>query len=237
MIELEAIDKTYQVGGSPLHALQQINLTIADAEYLAITGPSGSGKSTLLNMIGLLDRPDQGRYRLDGVATEALSEESRAQLRRQKIGFIFQAFHLVPRLTAYENIELPLMLAELSRAQRKQQVEQVLQQVGLLGHSQQRPGQLSGGQMQRIAIARAIVMRPPILLADEPTGNLDRASGEEVVQLLERLNQQGMTVLMVTHNPELAYRASRKLTLVDGIIVADQQPRLQTDEIPGPAVI
>ncbi|MEH6626364.1 MAG: ABC transporter ATP-binding protein [Motiliproteus sp.] len=222
MITLEAINKTYEVGGAPLHALQQINLDIKDAEYLAITGPSGSGKSTLLNMIGLLDRPDQGRYLLDGVATETLNEESRARLRRQKIGFIFQAFHLVPRLTAYENIELPLMLAEHSRAVRREQVNQVLDQVGLLSHCQQRPGQLSGGQMQRIAIARAIVMRPQILLADEPTGNLDHRSGEDIVELLESLNQQGMTVLMVTHNPELAQRATRKLTLVDGIIVGDE---------------
>ncbi len=223
MIVLEALDKTYQVGGAPLHALQQVDLTVAAGEYLAITGPSGSGKSTLLNMIGLLDRPDRGRYLLDGQATESLSEEQRAVLRRQKIGFIFQAFHLVPRLTAYENIELPLMLAELPRHERRLRIEQVLKQVDLFPHRQQRPDQLSGGQMQRVAIARAIVMAPQLLLADEPTGNLDLASGEDVVSLLEHLNGQGMTVLMVTHNPALSQRARRRLTLVDGRITEDQR--------------
>ncbi len=223
MIVLEALDKTYQVGGAPLHALQQVDLTVAAGEYLAITGPSGSGKSTLLNMIGLLDRPDRGHYLLDGQATESLSEEQRAVLRRQKIGFIFQAFHLVPRLTAYENIELPLMLAELPRHERRLRIEHVLKQVDLLPHRQQRPDQLSGGQMQRVAIARAIVMAPQLLLADEPTGNLDLASGEDVVSLLEHLNGQGMTVLMVTHNPALSQRARRRLTLVDGRITEDQR--------------
>ncbi len=223
MIVLEALDKTYQVGGAPLHALQQVDLTVAAGEYLAITGPSGSGKSTLLNMIGLLDRPDRGHYLLDGQATESLSEEQRAVLRRQKIGFIFQAFHLVPRLTAYENIELPLMLAELPRHERRLRIEQVLKQVDLFPHRQQRPDQLSGGQMQRVAIARAIVMAPQLLLADEPTGNLDLASGEDVVSLLEHLNGQGMTVLMVTHNPALSQRARRRLTLVDGRITEDQR--------------
>ena len=223
MIVLEAIDKTYEVGGAPLHALQKVDLSIENGEYLAITGPSGSGKSTILNMIGLLDRPDQGRYMLDGQATESLNEEQRANLRRHKIGFIFQAFHLVPRLTAYENVELPLMLAEIPRSERRRLIEPVLEQVGLLQHSKQKPNQLSGGQMQRIAIARAIVMTPQILLADEPTGNLDRSSGEDVVSLLEDLNSRGMTVLMVTHNPELAHRTRRRLTLVDGQIISDER--------------
>ncbi len=234
MISLERIDKTYEVGGAPLHALQQLSLEIADGDYLAITGPSGSGKSTLLNMIGLLDRPDRGRYILDGQATESLNEEQRAALRRRKLGFIFQAFHLVPRLTVYENVELPLMLAECPRRQRHDRIDPVLEQVGLLHHSQQRPGQLSGGQMQRVAIARAIVMTPHILLADEPTGNLDRGSGEEVVELLEALNRQGITVLMVTHNPELAMRARRRLTLVDGRITEDSDVGVTLSPATGP---
>ncbi len=221
MIQLSGVDKTYRVGGAPLHALRQIDLRIDPGEYVAITGPSGSGKSTLLNMIGLLDRPDQGRYRLDGQATETLDEEARAKLRSHHIGFIFQAFHLVPRLSAYENIELPLMLAAVPYAERKRRIEQVLQQIGMQDHAMQRPGELSGGQIQRIAIARAIVMAPRLLLADEPTGNLDQAAGLEVIELLEALNQQGITVLMVTHNHALAERCGRRLQMVDGRIIED----------------
>jgi putative ABC transport system ATP-binding protein len=172
-------------------------------------------------MLGLLDRPDRGCYRLDGLATQTLSEEERAQLRRRQIGFIFQAFQLIPRLTAYENVELPLMLAELPRRERRSRIESVLAQVGLAKQANQRPHQLSGGQMQRVAIARAIVMSPPLLLADEPTGNLDQRAGQGVVELLEGLNEQGVTVVLVTHNLELARRAKRLLTLVDGGIVGD----------------
>lgn len=221
MISLTDIDKTYDIGGAPFHALRQVNLQINDGEYLAITGPSGSGKSTLLNLIGLLDRPDQGHYHLDELATESLDEETRAELRREQMGFIFQAFHLLPRLTTYENVALPLMLAEVTGQERHQRITRVLEQVGLEDHSQKRPNQLSGGQMQRVAIARAVVMNPRILLADEPTGNLDQTSGEEIVSLLENLNKTGVTLLLVTHDPHLAARSQRQLTLVDGQIIKD----------------
>ncbi|MEH6649015.1 MAG: ABC transporter ATP-binding protein [Motiliproteus sp.] len=221
MIELEQLSKQYRIGNQPFQALDTIDLSINRAEYIAITGPSGSGKSTLLNMIGLLDRPDSGSYRLHGQATEALHEEQRALLRREQLGFIFQAFHLIPRLSAFENVALPLMLAGLSKREQQQRVMQTLDQVGLSPQAQQRPNQLSGGQQQRVAIARAIVMQPPLLLADEPTGNLDQHSGGEVIELLEDLNRQGMTLLIVTHDAALAQRSGRQLQLVDGAIRHD----------------
>ncbi|MEH6470114.1 MAG: ABC transporter ATP-binding protein [Halopseudomonas sp.] len=223
MIALDQLSKQYRIGNTPLNALAGIDLTINAGEYIAITGPSGSGKSTLLNMIGLLDRPDSGSYCLHGEATESLNEERRAQLRRDQIGFIFQAFHLIPRLSALENISLPLMLAGLPRAEQQQRGMQALQQVGLSPQAQQRPNQLSGGQQQRVAIARAIVMQPPLLLADEPTGNLDQRSGGEIIELLEGLNSQGMTLLVVTHDNAIARRSKRQLKLVDGAIVIDQR--------------
>jgi putative ABC transport system ATP-binding protein len=224
LINLSQLNKQYQIGNTPFNALDGIDLQINAGEYVAITGPSGSGKSTLLNMIGLLDRPDKGCYQLLGEATEALDEELRARRRREQIGFIFQAFHLIPRLSALENISLPLMLAGLPRAEQQQRGMQALQQVGLGPQASQRPNQLSGGQQQRVAIARAIVMQPPLLLADEPTGNLDQRSGADVIELLEGLNSQGMTLLIVTHDPALAQRSRRQLQLVDGRIVSDQQP-------------
>ncbi len=224
LIDLYQLSKQYPIGNNLLKALDRIDLQINAGEYVAITGPSGSGKSTLLNMIGLLDRPDSGGYRLRGETTEALAEERRARRRREQIGFIFQAFHLIPRLSALENISLPLMLAGLPRAEQQRRGMQALQQVGLGPQASQRPNQLSGGQQQRVAIARAIVMQPPLLLADEPTGNLDQHSGVEVIELLEGLNDQGMTLLIVTHDPALAKRTRRQLQLVDGRIVSDQRP-------------
>ena len=175
MIELQDVNKTYLVGESPLQALRDVNITIDAGEYLSVMGPSGSGKSTLLNMVGLLDRPDSGSYRLEGTATEELGEEARARLRADYVGFIFQAFHLINRLTTLENVELPMMLAGIAPKKRRQSALGVLEQVGLADRAGHRPNQLSGGQLQRVAIARAIVMRPRILLADEPTGNLDQA--------------------------------------------------------------
>jgi len=222
MIAIRQLWKQYRVGQQPLNALADINLSIAAGDYLSITGPSGSGKSTLLNMIGLLDRPDRGSYRLNGRATEQLPEEARAALRRKQIGFIFQAFHLIPRLSAYENIALPLLLAGCSAAEQRRRVEQALAQVGLAAQLDQRPDQLSGGQMQRVAIARATVMQPALLLADEPTGNLDQRAGAEVLELLEGLNRNGMTLLVVTHDAALAGRSRRQLQLVDGRIVGDR---------------
>jgi len=221
VIKLEMVNKTYQVGESPLRALRDVSLSIEAGEYLSIMGPSGSGKSTLLNMIGLLDRPDSGRYWFDNVATEVLAEEKRARLRGANIGFIFQSFHLVNRLTAFENIELPLMLAEQPVKQRRQAVAEVLEMVGLTSRAKHKPNQLSGGQLQRVAIARAIVMRPRLLLADEPTGNLDSRSGGEVIEVLESLNREGITLIMVTHDQNIGDRATRHIRMVDGQIDRD----------------
>jgi putative ABC transport system ATP-binding protein len=223
MIELAAVNKTYRMGGQPLHALRDINLNIGAGEYLSVMGPSGSGKSTLLNMIGLLDRPDSGSYRLNGTATEALAEEKRAAMRRDNIGFIFQSFQLVNRLTAFENVELPMVLAGQKRGVRRQAVNEVLDILGIADRRHHRPGQMSGGQLQRVAIARAIVMKPRVLLADEPTGNLDQASGEEVIKALEDLNREGITLLVVTHDLALGRRARRRIRMVDGAISGDDR--------------
>ncbi|GIX30112.1 MAG: macrolide export ATP-binding/permease protein MacB [Porticoccaceae bacterium] len=184
-------------------------------------GPSGSGKSTLLHLVGLLDRPDRGSVRLGGVATEHLAEEERAALRRRHIGFIFQAFHLIGRLSALENVELPLLLAGVAPAERRRRAAAVLERVGLADRLDHRPAELSGGQQQRVAIARAVVTEPDLLLADEPTGNLDRAGGREVVDLLEALNRGGITLILVTHDLELGERAPRRIRMVDGAVAED----------------
>lgn len=223
MIKLISINKTYQIGDTPLRALRDVSLNIDSGEYLSVMGPSGSGKSTLLNMIGLLDRPDSGSYLFDNVATEALKEERRARLRGENIGFIFQSFHLINRLTAFENVELPLILTEQPIKSRRQAVAEVLDMVGLSARASHKPNQLSGGQLQRVAIARAIVMRPRLLLADEPTGNLDSASGSEVIEAIERLNRDGITLVAVTHDQNLGDRATRHIRMVDGQIDSDQR--------------
>lgn len=221
MIELEGVSRTFEVGGQPVHALRTIDLTIAAGEYAAIMGPSGSGKSTLLHILGLLDRPDSGHYRLDGLETTEISEERRAQLRRDRIGFVFQSFHLIPRLSAAENVELPLILAGLAPAQRRERVTRILAAVGLADRAHHRPDQLSGGQRQRVAIARATILEPGLILADEPTGNLDRASGREVMETLESLNVQGLTLLIVTHDAELGARAQRRIRMDDGAMLVE----------------
>ncbi|KGJ91077.1 ABC transporter ATP-binding protein [Thalassotalea sp. ND16A] len=235
LIDIQHLNKTYIVGEQPLQVLKDINLQIKQGDYLAIMGPSGSGKSTLLNMIGLLDRADNGEYLLKQQATLTINEEQRAALRRAHIGFIFQNFHLIPRLSAAENAELPLMLAGMARKQRRAKVQQVFRRLGIAERADHLPKQLSGGQMQRVAIARAMVLEPQILLADEPTGNLDQKSGREVVELLEELNRQGITLIMVTHDQQLAKRAPRQLTMVDGEITEDtqqtQQSRQQQDAL------
>ncbi len=218
MIQLRGIHRIFQVGEEEVHALWQVDMTVATGEYIAIMGPSGSGKSTLLNIIGLLDRPDKGTYRLDGVDTTELTDDQQASVRRHKIGFVFQFFHLVPRLTAAENVELPLILAGENPKVRKQRVQNALSAIELTDRANHRPDQLSGGQRQRVAIARAIIMEPNVILADEPTGNLDRNSGKEVITALEKLNQKGIALVMVTHDPELGNRASRKIQMVDGRI-------------------
>jgi putative ABC transport system ATP-binding protein len=229
VIELAGIERTFQVGDQAVQALRAVNLRLDDGDYAAVMGPSGSGKSTLLNILGLLDRPDAGSYRLDGLETAQLPEERRARLRRERIGFVFQAFHLIPRLTALENVELPLVLAGIAPRERRARVGQALQAVGLTPRADHRPDQLSGGQRQRVAIARATVMRPGLILADEPTGNLDRASGEDVIAALERLNQRGLTLIVVTHDPVLGDRARRRIRMDDGAVLAD--PSTATDAL------
>ena len=221
LIQLNSIERTFTLGDSKVHALRDVNLAILPGEYIAVMGPSGSGKSTLLNLIGLLDRADAGAYNLEGRDVTTLDQNELAKVRSERIGFIFQSFHLVPRLTAAANIELPLTLSGIPAAERNKRVVQALKDYGLTDRAQHRPNELSGGQRQRVAIARATVQRPAVLLADEPTGNLDRVTGEEVIRLLEALNAQGMTLIVVTHDPVLGARARRQIRMEDGSIVSD----------------
>jgi putative ABC transport system ATP-binding protein len=221
LIQLNSIARTFALGDSKVHALRDVNLNILPGEYIAVMGPSGSGKSTLLNLIGLLDRADAGTYHLEGRDVTTLDQNELAKVRSERIGFIFQSFHLVPRLTAAANIELPLTLSGMPATERNKRVLQALKEYGLTDRAQHRPNELSGGQRQRVAIARATVQRPAVLLADEPTGNLDRVTGEEVVRLLEALNAQGMTLIVVTHDPVLGARARRQIKMEDGSIVSD----------------
>ncbi len=222
MIKLEQVRRDFKVGDQMVHALDDINLEIDAGEYVSIMGPSGSGKSTLLNLIGLLDRPTAGRYLLNDEDVTTLSDIEQATTRNQQIGFVFQAFHLVPRLTAAENVELPLMLAGLPAPQRRQRVADTLAALHLTDRAHHKPDQLSGGQRQRVAIARATVTEPRVLLADEPTGNLDHIAGQEVINVLESLNQRDITLLVVTHDLEVGERARRQLKMRDGRIVANQ---------------
>jgi putative ABC transport system ATP-binding protein len=219
MIELAHIRRTFQVGEQTVKALDDISLSIARGEYVSVMGPSGSGKSTLLNVIALLDQPSEGRYLLNDHPVTQLSDDELAKVRRENIGFVFQFFHLIPRLTAAENIEMPLILAGVASKERKQRVAKALAEVGLENRAHHKPDQLSGGQLQRVAIARAMIMKPEILLADEPTGNLDSQSGKEIIELLESLNHQGVTLMIITHDPSIGGRAARKIRIVDGKIV------------------
>lgn len=221
LIELQGVHRLFDVGDQQVHALNDITLSIAQGDYISLMGPSGSGKSSLLNILGLLDRPNRGSYRLEGQEIHRYSDEEQARIRRERIGFVFQFFHLIPRLSAAENIELPMTLAGIPPEERKPRVQALLKDYGLENRANHRPEQLSGGQRQRVAIGRATVMQPRLLLADEPTGNLDRASGREVVEILESLQQQGITLIVVTHDPELGGRATRQLHMVDGVIVND----------------
>lgn len=221
MIKLENIHRDFQVGSQTVHALDDINLEIEQGEYVSIMGPSGSGKSTLLNLIGMLDHPSSGNYYLNGKNVTELSEYEEAQTRNRNIGFVFQAFHLVPRLTAAQNIELPLILAGIAPDIRKQKVDKVLADLTLTDRAHHKPEQLSGGQRQRVAIARATITEPSVLLADEPTGNLDQKSGHDVMKTLESLNQRGITLLMVTHDIALGQRSKRSITMIDGRIESD----------------
>jgi putative ABC transport system ATP-binding protein len=220
-IELAGIERVFRLGDSAVRALAGIDLAVDAGEYLSVMGPSGSGKSTLLNVLGLLDSPTAGRYQLEGRDITTLSPAEQARVRSQRIGFVFQSFHLVPRLTAAENIALPMMLAGLPATERAPRVEKALADFGLTDRARHKPDELSGGQRQRVAIARATVMRPAMLLADEPTGNLDRATGEEVIRLLEDLHERGVTLIMVTHDQALGDRAHRRIYMEDGAIKRD----------------
>lgn len=223
MIRMENVQRVFLVGGESVYALHGLNLQVEKGEYISIMGASGSGKSTLLNILGLLDRPNEGAYYLDTSNTTTLTDDQQAAVRRHKIGFIFQFFHLIPRLTAAENVGLPLVLAGTAPADRRRRVEEALERFGLSDRKKHRPDQLSGGQRQRVAIARATIMKPDIILADEPTGNLDRVSGQVVIQTIEALSREGMTVLIVTHDPEVGGRADRQIHMLDGSIVSDSR--------------
>jgi len=221
LIELRGIERTFQLGDASVHALTALDLRIEAGEYVAVMGPSGSGKSTLLNLLGLLDRPNAGTYRLEGRDITTLSPDEQARVRSQRIGFVFQSFHLVPRLTAAENIALPMTLAGIPQKERNARVARALVDFGLDQRADHRPDQLSGGQRQRVAIARATIMQPALILADEPTGNLDRHTGEEVVNLLEALNASGVTLVVVTHDQGMGARARRQLVMEDGRLKHD----------------
>ena len=219
MIRLANVWRTYEMGGEELHALRAVSEEIADGEHVAIMGPSGSGKSTLLNIVGCLDSPTRGHYQLDGREVASLDSDELAHVRLNRIGFIFQSFHLVPRLSALENVELPMVFAGIPIAERRKRAGAALEAVGLSPWAGHRPSELSGGQKQRVAISRATIMNPDLLLADEPTGNLDTRSGAQVLSLLDHLNEQGKTLLVVTHDPNVARRADRVLVLRDGEII------------------
>ena len=223
LIELTGIERRFQLGDTTVRALDGLDLQIDRGEYVAVMGPSGSGKSTLLNLLGLLDRPDAGSYRLENRDVTTLSPDEQAKVRSARIGFVFQSFHLVPRLTAAENIALPMMLAGIAPAERQKRVTRALKDFGLDQRAEHRPDQLSGGQRQRVAIARATIMQPALILADEPTGNLDRQTGDEVIHLLEALNAQGVTLVVVTHDSTLGARARRQLVMEDGRLRHDSQ--------------
>lgn len=223
MIRVKQLCKRYQLGDEPVQALDHVDLNIEAGEYLSVMGPSGSGKSTLLNMLGLLDTPDSGRYWLNRTEMTALGEEARAAERNRHIGFVFQAYHLIDRLSARENIELPLVLTGTAPEQRRARADELLERLGLDRHADHLPNQLSGGQRQRVAIARAVIRKPALLLADEPTGNLDSHSGQDVIELLEELNGEGITLIMVTHDAAMGRRARRRLWMQDGTLMKDEQ--------------
>ena len=223
-IQIESVQKTYEMGTETVYALRDISFSVFQNEYLAIMGPSGSGKSTLLNILGCLDTPSNGRYILDGEAVSEMKGDALADVRNRKIGFVFQTFNLLSRATALQNVELPLIYAGLSRRRRREKARETLARVGLADRMTHRPNELLGGQRQRVAIARALVNDPAILLADEPTGNLDTRTGEEILSTFEDLHQQGQTVLVVTHEEDVARRTRRVVRLRDGRIESDASP-------------
>ena len=223
VIEVRNLVRSFQLGDERVDALRGVNLRIERGEYLAIVGPSGSGKSTLMNILGCLDTPTSGEYWLDGESVQGQSDDGLAEIRNRKIGFVFQSFNLLARATAVENVALPLLYSGLNRAERREAALRALQRVGLGARTGHRPDQLSGGQRQRVAIARALVNQPVLLLADEPTGNLDQRTGAEIVALFEQLHHEGVTVVLVTHDHKLAERTGRQIEIVDGNIAADRR--------------
>lgn len=223
MIEMNDVEKTYSRGAEELHVLKNVNLHIKASDFVAIVGPSGSGKSTLMNMIGLLDVPTKGSYLLDGVSTSGLSDNKMAELRNHKIGFIFQQFNLLPRLTALENVELPLIYGGASPQERRETAMDMLESLGMKERAKHLPSELSGGQQQRVAIARALVSKPSLLLADEPTGALDSRTGQEVLELMLELNSRGNTIVLITHDQAIARNASRIISIRDGELISDHR--------------
>ncbi|MGG4455191.1 ABC transporter ATP-binding protein [Brevibacillus porteri] len=223
MLNIEGLTKQYKTDELELFALQNVSIHVAQGEFVAIVGPSGSGKSTFMNMLGCLDRPTSGSYVLDGIDVTQLKDSGLAQVRNQKIGFVFQSFHLLPRATSLRNVELPMMYAGVGMTERKKRAKAALQRVGLGQRMDHKPTQLSGGQRQRVAIARALVNQPAILLADEPTGNLDSRSSIEIMAIFQELHAQGVTILLVTHEADIAQHAERVITFRDGHIIRDER--------------
>jgi putative ABC transport system ATP-binding protein len=221
VIELNGIRKVYDTGAIKVEALRGVDLTVTGSELLAVVGPSGSGKSTMMNIIGCLDTPTEGSYRLKGEEVGTFSIDRLAEVRNRRIGFVFQNFNLLPQLTSFENVEMPLLFAGRSTRDRRERVERLFEQVGLADRMKHRPTELSGGQMQRVAIARALACEPDIILADEPTGNLDSSSGKDIIHLFEELWQKGHTVVLITHDPSIAARARRVVKVADGRVVED----------------
>ncbi|MFI5625954.1 ABC transporter ATP-binding protein [Nocardioides sp. NPDC051685] len=222
VVALDGVRKTYRSGSIEFEALRGVDMEIGAGEYVAVVGPSGSGKSTLMNILGCLDVPSEGTYHLGGEDVSTMSEASLAHVRNRRIGFVFQQFNLLPSLPAWRNVELPLMYAGAPRSQRRERAARALERVGLGDRLENRPGELSGGQQQRVAVARALVTEPDIILADEPTGNLDSASSAAVLTLLDELHASGRTIVLITHEHEVAARAGRNLTIRDGLITADE---------------
>jgi putative ABC transport system ATP-binding protein len=223
VIEARDIEREFVMGGDTVHALSRVSFRIDPGEFVAIVGPSGSGKTTLMNVLGCLDTPTRGSYLLDGEEVSTLSDDELSRVRNEKIGFVFQTFNLLPRSTALDNVALPLVYAGLGRRDRREAARRALGRVELSDRTAHRPPELSGGQRQRVAVARALVNDPKLLLADEPTGNLDQRTGAEIVRLFEGLNLDGMTIILVTHDPEVARHARRQIRIVDGGIVADER--------------